>query len=341
LLSCFLLIFYFVFWLALSNLPLQLDSTCLTAVFPILSIFLFLSFFFTFYLGRARSAQEYSVKLSCAKFALSGHACLSIAGQKFWELYDGQGIHSILITRIFFAYNPRQLNKPTDKMAPQLSEDEIDDLLYAARSGEKDELTTLLSSLSEREKVSPSEILISARDEGKSTCLHMATGNGHAGEPPLCPVLTFKELKYVDEVRSHLLIHADIVSHLLSHFTSRPKEERQAFLDAPNEYGNTGLHWAALGGHLAVVKLLVENGASVALANDKNYVPLDLASFGDKFEVVDYFLAQSGGLEEENAAGEDGLNKSVEGVQLDDEEKQGEEEEEEQKGKGKERESSS
>jgi hypothetical protein len=67
-------------------------------------------------------------------------------------------------------------------MAPKLSEDEIDDLLYAARTGDKDELTTLLSSLAEREKLSPAEIITSARDEGKSTCLHMATGNGHAGE---------------------------------------------------------------------------------------------------------------------------------------------------------------
>lgn len=67
-------------------------------------------------------------------------------------------------------------------MAPQLNEEEIDDLLYSARVGDKDELTTLLSSLAEREKVSPAEILTSAKDEGKSTCLHMATGNGHVGE---------------------------------------------------------------------------------------------------------------------------------------------------------------
>jgi ankyrin repeat protein len=67
-------------------------------------------------------------------------------------------------------------------MAPQISDDEIDDLLYAARTGDNDELTSLLSSLAEREKVSPAEILTSARDEGKSTCLHMATGNGHTGE---------------------------------------------------------------------------------------------------------------------------------------------------------------
>ncbi|KAK4122230.1 ankyrin-repeat-containing protein [Parathielavia appendiculata] len=199
-------------------------------------------------------------------------------------------------------------------MTPQLREDEIDDLLYAARTGDNDELTSLLSSLAERENASPAEILITAKDEGKSTCLHMATGNGHT----------------------------ETVALLISHFASRPKEEEQAFLDAPNEYGNTGLHWAALGGHLPVVTLLVEHGASVALANDKNYVPLDLASFGDKFDVVDYFLAQSGGLEEENALGVkqeegEGLNGAVEGVQIDE---KGEEEEEacDEKGKGKKKE---
>ncbi len=123
--------------------------------------------------------------------------------------------------------------------------------------------------------------------------------------------------------KTYTKLFTEIVTFLLSHFdTPRPAEEKQAFLDAPNEYGNTGLHWAALGGHLAVVKLLVESGASVALANDKNYVPLDLASFGDKFDVVDYFLAQSGALEDENAE-EGGLDGAVEGVQLDVEESEG------------------
>jgi hypothetical protein len=67
-------------------------------------------------------------------------------------------------------------------MAPQISDDEIDDLLYFARTGDKDELTTLVSSLAEREKASHASILATAKDEGKSTCLHMATGNGHLGE---------------------------------------------------------------------------------------------------------------------------------------------------------------
>jgi ankyrin repeat protein len=98
------------------------------------------------------------------------------------------------------------------------------------------------------------------------------------------------------------------VKLIFEQFETRPKEETQAYLDAANEFGNTGLHWAALGGHLDTVKLLMDSGASPALANDKNYVPLDLASFNDKFDVVDYFLAKTEGMEGEN---EEGLTMSA------------------------------
>lgn len=67
-------------------------------------------------------------------------------------------------------------------MAPKLSEEEIDDLIYFARAGENDDLNESLAALAEREKASEAEILIAAKDEGnKSTTLHMATGNGHLG----------------------------------------------------------------------------------------------------------------------------------------------------------------
>ena len=66
-------------------------------------------------------------------------------------------------------------------MPPQLSEDEIDDIIYFARAGEDAELEETLKTLSEREKVSPIDILVTAKDEGKSTALHMASGNGHLG----------------------------------------------------------------------------------------------------------------------------------------------------------------
>lgn len=66
-------------------------------------------------------------------------------------------------------------------MAPKLSEDDIDDIIYFARAGEVADLKESLATLSSREGVSPAEIIIAARDEGKSTCLHMATGNGNIG----------------------------------------------------------------------------------------------------------------------------------------------------------------
>lgn len=57
----------------------------------------------------------------------------------------------------------------------------------------------------------------------------------------------------------------------------------------------------------------MEQGASPAIANDKNYIPLDLASFGEKFEVVDYFLKQSGEAEDENG---EGLEEAAAGIDL-------------------------
>ncbi|KAI8304109.1 Ankyrin repeat-containing protein [Colletotrichum sp. SAR11_240] len=168
-------------------------------------------------------------------------------------------------------------------MAPKLSEEEIDDLIYFSRAGELADLQETLKVLSEREAASVGEVITAAKDEGKNTCLHMAAGNGHI----------------------------DVVKALIEAFEPRPAEKK-AYVDAANEFGNTGLHWACLGGHLEVVKLLVENGASPAIANDKDQIPLDSALFNGKREVADWFLAQSGGLESGNQEGLEGAAATVE-----------------------------
>jgi hypothetical protein len=49
----------------------------------------------------------------------------------------------------------------------------------------------------------------------------------------------------------------------------------------------------------------MEQGASPALANERDYVPLDLALFNNKTAVSDYFLASIRSMEEENK--EEGL----------------------------------
>ncbi|KAF9877055.1 ankyrin repeat containing protein yar1 [Colletotrichum karsti] len=185
-------------------------------------------------------------------------------------------------------------------MAPKLSEDEIDDLIYFSRAGELADLLETLKSLSEREGASVAEVITAAKDEGKNTCLHMAAGNGHL----------------------------DAVKALIEAFEPRPADEKKAYVDAANEFGNTGLHWACLGGHLEVVKLLVANGASPAVANDKDQIPLDSALFNGKREVADWFLAQSEGLEGGN---QEGLAGAAAGVEIEDD---GEAKDEKKAGEG-------
>lgn len=101
---------------------------------------------------------------------------------------------------------------------------------------------------------------------------------------------------------------------LVSCFDGRPAEEKKAFLDEPNEHGNTGIHWAALGGHLEIVKFLVEQGATPAVANEANYVALDLAMQNDKTEVAQYFLSSIKDIEGENQ--ESGLKEAAESISL-------------------------
>lgn len=69
-------------------------------------------------------------------------------------------------------------------MPTTLSEDEIDDLLYLARTGDKDEFRTLKEELCTREKVALAGLLETARDEASGNgVLHMAAANGHHGKP--------------------------------------------------------------------------------------------------------------------------------------------------------------
>lgn len=72
-------------------------------------------------------------------------------------------------------------------MTPNLSEDEIDDLLYFARTGEKEDFNTLKEELCKREKITAVELLEAARDEQSGNgVLHMAAANGYHGKFLAC-----------------------------------------------------------------------------------------------------------------------------------------------------------
>lgn len=68
-------------------------------------------------------------------------------------------------------------------MAPTLSEDDSDDLIYFARAGELGDLSESLEALCKREGCGVDEILAVAVDgESGNGVLHMAAANGHSGK---------------------------------------------------------------------------------------------------------------------------------------------------------------
>ena len=52
----------------------------------------------------------------------------------------------------------------------------------------------------------------------------------------------------------------EIVKYILEQFSTLDDKKKAELVNTKNNEGNTPLHWAALNGHLEVVKLLVENG---------------------------------------------------------------------------------
>ncbi|KAI1323672.1 ankyrin repeat-containing domain protein [Xylariaceae sp. FL0255] len=196
-------------------------------------------------------------------------------------------------------------------MPPRLSEDEIDDLIYLSRAGEDAELIEMLHELSARDDSTPADLLAAAReDRGKATCLHMASANGHA--------------KTVTLILSHLPVQAKASVTAVPTSEDAGSADADAalppptYIDMQNAFGNTALHWACLGGHLDIVKLLLSRGASPAIANDKDQIPLDLAAFNNHMHVVDHFLAQSKDIEGDNAH-DGGLETQAQDLELADE----------------------
>ncbi|TVY81340.1 Ankyrin repeat-containing protein [Lachnellula suecica] len=164
-------------------------------------------------------------------------------------------------------------------MPPKLSEDEIDDLLYFARTGDKEKFNTLNKELCAREKINVVELLEVAQDaESGNGVLHMAAANGYNSLlRELCKAL------------------------------SNPSPQNPAMLailNSQNKAGNTALHWAALNGHLESVKVLLEEGSDPTITNQKGHDAVYEAELNDKKEVVEWVLKEGGEGLEEGVSGE-------------------------------------
>lgn len=147
----------------------------------------------------------------------------------------------------------------------QLSQEEMDNVIYDARLGDLESLTEIFT-----KEVDPSVITNIKDEESLTTPFHMAAANGHI----------------------------EVLKYLLSLIPN--EEERKAILNSKNDSGNTALHWAAYNGHLEAVKILCENGADPFIRNDYNHDAFYEASNNDQEKVDDYLLETYGNIVEQD-----------------------------------------
>ncbi|KUJ17451.1 ankyrin [Mollisia scopiformis] len=187
-------------------------------------------------------------------------------------------------------------------MPPNMTEDEIDDLLYFARTGDKEEFESLKNELCKRENVSVMKLLQTAKDEHSGNgVLHMAAANGHnALLSELCKALSVP---------------------------SPQNPTMLSILNAQNKAGNTALHWAALNGHLESVKVLLEQGSDPTITNQRGHDAVYEAELNDKQTVVEWVLKEGGAGLEEGVAGDSGEGEAEMGEKDEDMDNMNEDEE--------------
>ena len=170
---------------------------------------------------------------------------------------------------------------------PTPTPEELDDLVYFSRTNDLQSLRTLITSLCTTHVCAPSVILASAIDVdaeglGSQSCLlHYPAANGNV----------------------------EIVQYLLEHLTpSESGGENAITVDksAPqlvnhrNVSGNTPLHWAAINGHLELVKVLVKAGADAGVRNEAGrdaVVEAEMSSKEQAKECAEWMLKNCEGLE--------------------------------------------
>ena len=200
---------------------------------------------------------------------------------------------------------------------PTPTPDELDDLIYFSRTGDLDSLRALVTQLCATHSCAPSIILASAIDVdadglgSQSSLLHYPSANGNL------------------EIIQYLLEHLTPSETAGEHATTADKSAPE-LVNHKNVSGNTPLHWAAMNGHLEIVKVLVGAGAEVGVRNEAGrdaVVEAEMSSKEEAGRCAEWMLKNCEGLERGFGGAREGevvLEEVVEGGQEEQKEPNGE-----------------
>ncbi len=164
-------------------------------------------------------------------------------------------------------------NMPSLEAGPDLSVEEIDDVLYLTRVNETGELQQTTADLANKHNCSPHEVLLNVVDpKSQNTVLHYASANG-----------------FLDLIKSFLA-------------PAGGSGNSSAFINRANSQGNTALHWAAYNGHLDVVKALITAGANMWIKNAAGHLAMFEAERAERSEVAQYLLEVGGNRVEQGGS---------------------------------------
>lgn len=141
---------------------------------------------------------------------------------------------------------------------PAPTPEELDDLIYFSRTGDLEALTSQITTICATHMIPPSVLLASSIDIDasglgtQSSLLHYPAANGN-----------LSVVQY--------LLGLTTPSASLGESPSATVKDKSApsLVNHRNVSGNTPLHWAAMNGHLEVVKALVAAGADARVKNER------------------------------------------------------------------------